>query len=259
MWKTTVRLVGTVSAIVLSVLAFSEAPDQLRKWKGYWDQLSLSVGVDWTGFWRGNGGRMALILAAIVVGLAAWDVPQRLFRRWKHRNDPSFEEAARQRLFRTEVREFLSRLYDGSGSQALGGAFQQVDEVVAAIRTVTPRDQMGEVAANMLIELRRHFYEQIDAYLAVRDFESDGNRDKSLRAWGILFEHYQTVVQSTYEAYRVMNVSPWNSQRYRNWRTHDAAFIQGLKTLEQMEGCGAVVYFLKRAGWGDHFRPAADL
>jgi len=70
-----VRIGGSVFAVFVGALALADAPEQAGKLWGYWNYV-----VGWAGL-SANGGRWVLVVAAIVVGLLAWDVPRRLWPR----------------------------------------------------------------------------------------------------------------------------------------------------------------------------------
>lgn len=74
---------GTAVTVILAVLAFGDAPEQLAKWKGYLIALWNLPGVDWGSFFNGNGGRWTLALLAVAVGLWSWEVPGRVIAKWQ--------------------------------------------------------------------------------------------------------------------------------------------------------------------------------
>jgi hypothetical protein len=77
------RILGTVLTVILVILALGDAPEQLRNWRAGWQSFSAGFGINWQGFWSGNGGRYLLVAIAIAVGLWAWDIPQRALDRFR--------------------------------------------------------------------------------------------------------------------------------------------------------------------------------
>lgn len=72
------RAIGTAVTVVLALLAFADAPAQLRTWKQWIADFNSWLGIDWNVFFSGNGGRWVFLLAAVLVGLYSWDVPEKL-------------------------------------------------------------------------------------------------------------------------------------------------------------------------------------
>lgn len=253
MLKKFYRVLGTTIPIIIAVLTLSEAPEQLGKWKAYWDELSAYIGINWAAFWGGSSGKTTLLVIGLAIGLVAWDVPQRLVLMWKQRNNPSLAEEARQRRVRQELRDFLSRLYDSSASQAVGGAYHEADFLVATMRA--SQDPMKVLAANLLTVIKAALYERINLVLAARGCQTDEEVRQCLHAWGGLFQQYQELVLWTHESYLALGISPWTQAHYVRWRAHDSGFIEQMKTLEHMEGCHHIAPLLRQVGWGLGQRP----
>lgn len=264
MWKTVRRIGGSVTALVLALLAFGDAPEQLKTWKAWWVALWALPGINWGSFWAGNGGRGVLVFLAIVVGLIAWDVPQRIRARWRvDSNDPSVIAAARKTRVRSEISNKLRRLYDDTARHAIGGAMGQSANAIGFLRKPDyPVEGKPDVLRLLTSDLIAEVHQGMDAAIRAVPNQSPTNDDELvvlLRAWGDLFIRYQQLVRAFADVHQWFGLRPWSNIHYAEWRPLDERLIEELKVLEHAEGCQHLAVRLKDAGWGEQYRPVRPL
>lgn len=249
------RSFGSVAATGGVILAFLGAGTRRELWeraKDWWQFVTASLGIDRIGV---DG---AILFAALLIGLWAWDVPQRLWHRWRTRNDPSLATLARSKRARAEATTYLRRLHDNTARYAIGDLYKLLDITALALKQAhKPEHPVWSFAGQSLQEPQRQLDRALTAMLNARD----GDFDAYLKTYGELFDRYQAAVWWLNEAHHAAGIQPWSIKHdhfsYADWRKRDRDFVDAIKTLEHMEGCEAIIPMLKMAGWGDNARPAA--
>lgn len=166
------QIAGTVGAVVLGFLALGDAPEQLANWKrGFAYVVSLG-GIDWSAFWSGAAGRWVLSIAAVIIGLWAWDVPERAIakfgKRTPHYTGGWWERQYAKRILRPEVRD-TSNATERLPTE-LDAKTQEIDRTRAV-------EQLPLVRKELERQLRE--VEHIRGELSVMTHL----RDQSLEAW----------------------------------------------------------------------------
>jgi hypothetical protein len=246
------RIVGTIAATIGVIWAILAAGTRQELWdraKDWWSFVTTTFGLDRL------SPQGVILIAAILIGLWAWDVPQRLWHRFKTRNEPSSTELARQKRARAEAIAYLRQTFDNTARFALGDLYGLINITSQALQD--SNDQTRKLAGRLLLEPKRFADNAVKPMLAARD----GDFETSLRAWGDLFNRYQVAVWWLNEAHKAAGINPWSIQQYgekayEKWRELDGRFIEAMKTLEHMEGCDVIVPLLHTAGWGAESRPS---
>lgn len=172
------------------------------------------------------------------------------------KRDP-VQEAIRKRI-RVDAGDELRSLYQGPGSQALGGAMQEVESVIRALNAVPSDTGIHALTRVLLADITHSLHESVDKMLKLQDCSDDQRFQDCLYAWADLFTRYQKVVRATADVHRALKLSPTAhaGNRYVMWREYDAQFIQALKRIQHMDGCEILIGQFRLVGWGDDVRLA---
>jgi hypothetical protein len=251
------RIAASIAAGVaglLAVLSAGTREELFARGNSWWAILDETLGL--SRVWTSIDARLAFVTVAVVFGLVAWDVPQRLYRKWKERNDPTAVDRARQRMFRADARDYLLKLYEQKARFAIGELGISLD-VTSRVLQHNDADRPRVLLGKLLLEPYRYANNAIQPMLDAKDFDTDSGRDLSLARWGDLFQRYQVAAYWLNEAHEANGIKPWSLTPlgYDKWREYDIKFIDAMRTLEHMEGCQAIVFYLRQAGWGDECRP----
>ena len=220
MGKTIAKRAFGVVTVLVTLLALSEAPAQLRKWR---DAALTLLGV--------GGWKVILLAAALGVFLWAWDVPQRLMAR----RQPDFKEKADRERIRVHAARFFRALWSDTARHAFGHACEEAGAVANVLRA-EKRDAVRTLAANLLVEAELWARQVIDVMLKDNACNDDAQLARYVDAWGELFVRYQRLVTHTHHGHRALDVSPWTRGDYARWRDYDGTFIKQMRIAEYMDG-----------------------
>ena len=165
---------------------------------------------------------------------------------------------AKRKVVRAQAGGFLRTVYHGVAGKAVSGLFGQASFVVSTLRS-NPENRVYPLLADLLGELWKQANDSIQPLVRAQHCSDDDEMKRYAAAWGELFVRYQLLAHYLNRAYAATGASPWQipswQSRYAEWRESDALFLAAMRQAEHMEGCEALVYYLKVTGWGDDDRP----